>query len=106
MLLLTHQVAAAGRMPMTYIHRQADGPSGLTKSQTRDAIKKPMPRPHCISPAPLPRCLGGHISATMAAPVAHSDPRARPTMKRRAMKDSSDQANAVRPVVSEYARIA
>jgi hypothetical protein len=89
---------------MTNIQRHAEGPSGLTTNHTADATKKPIPRPHCMSPAPLPRCSRGHISAINDAPVPHSDPSATPTMKRRAMNEAQDQANAVSPVMSEYAR--
>src|SRR6267143_1637503 len=85
-----HQVASAGSTPITYIQRHAEGPRALMKNHTPDAQKNPMPSPHCISPAPLPRCSAGHISATIDVPVPHSAPSARPTMKRRATNDRQE----------------
>jgi hypothetical protein len=64
-------------------------------------MKKPMPRPHCIRPAPRPRALSGQSSAVIEAPVAHSEPIATPTRKRSAANDSQLQASALRPVNSE-----
>ncbi len=69
-------------------------------------MKKPMPRPHCISPAPLPRARSGHSSATIDDPVAHSDPTATPTRNRSSAKEIQLKENALRPVVSEYASTA
>jgi len=86
---------------MTYIQRHAEGPMALMKNHMPDAQKNPMPRPHCIRPAPLPRCSAGHISATMDVPVPHSAPRARPTIKRKATNDGQSHAKAVHPVMSE-----
>ena len=86
---------------MTYIQRHADGPRPPTKNQMAEATKNPIPSPHCISPAPLPRCLSGHISATIEVPVPHSEPSARPTMKRRTRNEGQLQAKAVSPVVNE-----
>ena len=60
-----------------------------------------MPRPHCISPAPLPRAWSGHNSAVIDAPVAHSEPIAMPTMKRSSANETQSQAKARKPVVSE-----
>src|SRR5436309_10122245 len=48
-----HQVASAGRSPMTYIQRHDEGPRALMKNHTADAEKNPMPCPHCIWQAPL-----------------------------------------------------
>src|SRR5262245_46360271 len=96
-----HHVRSAGRIPMMYIQRHADGPRPPTKSQMAEAMKNPIPSPHCMSPAPLPRCLAGHISAIIAVPVPHSDPRARPTTKRKARKELQSQARPVSPVVNE-----
>ena len=42
-----------------------------------------MPSPHCIRPAPRPRAWSGHSSASIDAPVDHSEPMAMPTRKRR-----------------------
>ncbi len=39
-------------------------------------------------------------------PVAHSDPIAMPTRNRSATNDTQSQANALSPVISEYARMA
>src|SRR5436309_9938310 len=100
-----HQVASAGSTPMTYIQRHAEGPMALMKNHTPDAQKNPMPSPHCISPAPLPRCSAGHISATIDVPVPHSAPSARPTTKRKTTNEGQLHAKAVHPVTSEYARI-
>ena len=60
-----------------------------------------MPSPHCISPAPRPRAWLGQASAVIEAPVAHSEPMAMPTKRRRIANDSQSQAKADRPVVSE-----
>jgi hypothetical protein len=54
----------------------------------------------------LPRARSGQSSATIEAPVAHSEPMAMPTMSRSTANDSQFHANAERPVISEYARIA
>ena len=70
-------------------------------SQTSEAMKKPMPRPHCMRPAPLPRARSGQSSAIIELPVAHSDPTAMPTMKRSAAKDHQLNAKADKPVKSE-----
>jgi hypothetical protein len=50
-----------------------------TNSQMNEAMKNPMPSPHCIIPAPLPRERSGHSSAIMEVPVDHSEPIAMPT---------------------------
>src|SRR5712691_7828191 len=96
-----HHVASAGSTPMTYIQRHAEGPRALMKNHTPDAEKNPMPSPHCISPAPLPRCSAGHISDTIEVPVPHSAPSARPTMKRKATNDGQSHAKAVHPVTRQ-----
>ncbi len=61
----------------------------------------PMPAPHCSRPPPLPRAWSGHNSATIDAPVAHSEPIATPTRKRSTANDTQSQAKALNPVVSE-----
>jgi hypothetical protein len=81
--------------------RHASGPIAPTNSQTNDARKKPMPRPHCINPAPFPRAWLGQTSAVMEAPVDHSEPIATPTRNRNAANDIQSQASALRPVISE-----
>ena len=92
---------SAGMMPMKNMMRQAFGPWLPTNSQTKEARKKPMPSPHCISPAPRPRAWFGQASAVMEAPVAHSEPMAMPTSRRSSANDSQFQAKAESPVVSE-----
>ena len=64
-------------------------------------MKKPMPSPLCMRPAPLARALSGQISEIIEEPVAHSDPTATPTRKRSAAKDHQLNARADRPVISE-----
>src|SRR5216117_1920178 len=100
-----HHVASAGSTPITYIQRHAEGPRALMKNQPPEAQKNPIPNPHCIKPASLPRCSAGHISATIDAPVPYSAPSARPTTKRKTTNEGQLQAKAVHPVTSEYARI-
>ncbi len=78
--------------------RQASGPIGLMKSHASEARKKPMPKPHCISPTPLPRFLSGQSSETIEVPVTHSEPIASPTRNRSTAKDSQSQAKALSPV--------
>ena len=64
-------------------------------------MKKPMPSPHCIRPAPLPRAFCGHSSAIIDVPVAHSEPMAMPTKKRNSAKEIQLNDSAVSPVNSE-----
>ena len=64
-----------------------------------EARKKPTPNPDCISATPLPRVRSGHISATIDAPVAHSEPMAIPTRKRSTANENQLNANAVNPVI-------
>ena len=78
----------------------------MTNSHTSEAMKKPMPSPHCISPAPLPRARSGQSSATIEEPVAHSDPTATPTRKRRIANEGQLKEKALSPVVNEYASTA
>src|SRR5436190_941477 len=73
---LIHSVSSAGKTPSRNMMRQAPGPSGLMKSHANEARKKPMPKPHCISPTPLPRFLSGQSSDTIEVPVTHSEPMA------------------------------
>jgi hypothetical protein len=77
-----------------------------TNSQANEARKNPTPRPHCISPTPRPRALSGHSSATIDAPVTHSEPIARPTRKRNTANDAQSHAKALSPVMTEYDTIA
>jgi hypothetical protein len=61
----------------------------------------PSPAPACSMPPPLPRAWSGHNSETIEAPVAHSEPIATPTRKRKTPKDTQSHAKALRPVVNE-----
>ena len=76
------KVASAGSTPIRYILRQASGPLPPINSHTPEARMAPRPAPHCMRPPPLPRAWSGHSSATIDAPVAHSDPIATPTIAR------------------------
>ena len=60
-----------------------------------------MPSPDCISPTPRPRARSGHSSATIEAPVTHSEPIASPTMNRSTANETQSQAKAESPVVIE-----
>jgi len=70
-------------------------------SHASEARKKPMPKPHCISPTPLPRLLSGQSSETIEVPVTHSEPIASPTRNRKTANDNQSQAKALSPVMIE-----
>ena len=70
-------------------------------SQTPDARMLPIGYPDCKKAPPLPRALAGQSSAMIDAPVAHSEPIASPTRKRKTANDTQSQENALTPVSSE-----
>src|SRR5438876_11187020 len=94
MARLIHSVSSAGTTPSKNMMRQALGPSGLMKSHASEARKKPMPKPHCISPTPLPRFLSGQSSDTIEVPVTDSAPIAIHTRQRHTAKDDQPSAKA------------
>ena len=81
--------------------RQAPGPVLPRNNQASEARRKPTPSPHCMNSAPLPRAWFGQSSAIIAVPVAHSDPMAMPTRKRKAAKVAQSCARALKPVITE-----
>ncbi len=82
--------------------RQFSMPNPLagSSSQASAASSAPPPKPDCRKPQPLGRARLGQVSATSATPVDHSEPMARPVMKRRAASAAKLWAKAVRPVNS------
>src|SRR5262249_26084979 len=92
---------SAGSTPIRNMYRQALGPEVPMATQTPDARMLPIGYPHCKNAPPLPRALSGQSSAVIQAPVAHSEPIARPTRKRSTANEIQSQESALRPVSNE-----
>src|SRR5262249_41159118 len=91
----------AGSTPIRNMKRQALGPEVPIATQTAEARMLPIGYPHWRNAPPLPRSLSGQSSAVIDAPVAHSEPIASPTRKRRTANDTQAQDSALRPVSAE-----